>query len=406
MIKKDLKILLSKNKIQKVIDKLLSLTEIVNDNVELYNEVILLSSRYQSYLEAKRVGTIGFEEGQLQINRVNSSLIQIIEALPDAAVQTNTNKPVKKEDNVIELLIDQNFHDFDYSKKENLIGVIAGLLNIRRQEVLIRRVSMGSIKVAIEMPAKKAAALIMLFNSGISDPVLKDTFNIRSVALKTWIPGYIISLGTVGLAGICTVGAAGLALSMILYNQNNQLKNQLIENNKNNQLKDQLIENNKNNRDSSLIDIRNLNDRIQKTESFNKIQTDSLNTEIGRLQDINTQLLEAHESDEETIKNLTLNQQGKNQKALQNCNLQNKKLQERLTECNIKLAKALKSGGDGKNRNKETVAGIKKMIKKIQTEMLPNLANPKFTNNKKLNELRFQINDNLNVITNNLNSIQ
>ena len=82
MLKKDLKLLLSENNIQQVIDVLLSLTEVVNDNEALFNEVILISARYRFYLPAKSAGTLNFEEVALlqkdrKSTRLNSSHLDL-----------------------------------------------------------------------------------------------------------------------------------------------------------------------------------------------------------------------------------------------------------------------------------------------------------------------------------------
>lgn len=211
MIKKELKLLLSKNKTQKVIDKLLSLTEVVNDNNELFDEVILLSSRYESCLTERRLGRLSFQEVQLQLNNINDSLIQAIQRLPDETEQTNRNIPINKKDKVIELLIDQEFYGFDSAKKENLIGVISGLLNIQRQEVIIRRVSNGSVKVTIEMPKKSAIQLVKIFKLGTSAAILQEVLKIKSVALKGW-GASLLTLKLVFGAGI----TAGIIVIIIM----------------------------------------------------------------------------------------------------------------------------------------------------------------------------------------------
>ncbi len=184
MVKKELKLLISKNKTQKAIQKLLSLTEVVNDNDELFDEAILISSRYESFLTAKRAGAFSYSEEQIQINRINNSILDIIQRLPDSIAEISPLNSIKKEDNVIELFINQNFDDFNSTRKENLIGVISAILNIQRQDVIIRQIVRGSVKILIEMPKEKAVSLIEIFKLGTSATILKDTLKIKSITSK------------------------------------------------------------------------------------------------------------------------------------------------------------------------------------------------------------------------------
>jgi hypothetical protein len=193
MVQKELRLLIGKNEPQKAIEILLSLPEVVNDNDELFDEIILISSRYQGYLTAKRAGTLTFDQEQIQTSRINDSLLKAIQRIPNLAEKNNSNKPLRKEDRIIELLINQDFYDFDSSKKENLVGVISGLLNIQRQEIIIRRVSNGSVKVTIEMPEEKAKQLINLLKFGTSVTILTKTLKINSITLKGWGSTFFIS---------------------------------------------------------------------------------------------------------------------------------------------------------------------------------------------------------------------
>lgn len=222
ILKTELKLLLSKGKTKKVIETLLSLSQVVNDNDDLFDEVILISSRYESCSTEKQAGALTFEQVQLQINNINNSLLQVIKSLPNETEKVSVNKPIKKEGKVVELLIDQDFYGFDSLKKENLVGVISGLLNIQRQEVIIRRVSSGSVKVLVEMSQGKALELKKIFEAGINASLFNDELKIKNVTLKNYIFGYKVYINLSLFVCICIICGTSLVLSGILYIRNVQ----------------------------------------------------------------------------------------------------------------------------------------------------------------------------------------
>ncbi len=187
-MKKDLKILLSQNNTKEVIQKLLSLTEIVNDNDELFDEVVLVSARYENYLKNKREDTVGFSEQQIQINKINSSLLQIIQKLPDSIEIKDSNIPIVNNNRIVEINIDQEFASFDNTKKTELINYIINLLNIKREGIIIRAIQSGSIKILLELPKSKALGLILKFDHRKEGLLGRLIFNITSIKLIGEMP--------------------------------------------------------------------------------------------------------------------------------------------------------------------------------------------------------------------------
>lgn len=216
MVKKELKILIGKNKTKKVIEKLLSLTEVVNDNDELYDEAILISARYENYITGKRAGVLNYSEEQIQINRINNSLLEIIQRIPDSIVELNPNKPLKKGDEIVELLINEDFEDFNSTRKENLVGVISAILNIQRQDVIIRQIVRGSVKISIELSKEKALDLMNIFKLGVESIILQEALNIKSISLKDLPFGFpFLNIGGqfIGAMGI----GIGLAIGVFIF---------------------------------------------------------------------------------------------------------------------------------------------------------------------------------------------
>ena len=188
MTKKDLKLLIGKNKTKEVIKALLSMTEVVNDNDELFDEVILLSSRHEGYSGDKRKGILNAEESQLQINRINHDLLLVIQKLPDTCQKESFfQTPQVKGNSFVELLIDQNFSEYNSSLKDNLVNVIAGLLQIERNEIIVRRIISGSTKVLIEMPKDKSKALLAIFMTLAGYADLNKNLKIKNVSLFQWM---------------------------------------------------------------------------------------------------------------------------------------------------------------------------------------------------------------------------
>jgi hypothetical protein len=221
MIKKELKILLSKNKTQKVIDKLLSYIEIVNDNDDLYNEVILLSSRYARYAEEKRKGVLTFEQGQVEINNVHAALLNIIDQLPDTLREVNPYKPVRKEDSVVELIIDEAMANFGSNRKQSLITAISLMLEVDAQEIIIRKISSGSVKVAVELPKQKGRELVTMLKSGMQTAAMIGAFVFIGAKLKgVWLGSLFINLPKLIGLGIPGAVVAGLATGLVVQNMN------------------------------------------------------------------------------------------------------------------------------------------------------------------------------------------
>lgn len=63
---------------------------------------------------------------------------------------------------LVQIILEGNFADFDETTKENLMGAVAGMLNIEKQYVKIKYVFPGSIRVILELPKASEKELISL----------------------------------------------------------------------------------------------------------------------------------------------------------------------------------------------------------------------------------------------------
>lgn len=81
MNKIDLKTLLSKDEIQKVLDAVLEISQTQGSN--LHNDAIHLSSRFNGYLRELNSGTVSKEELEIRLNNIRNSLGFLIDRLPE-----------------------------------------------------------------------------------------------------------------------------------------------------------------------------------------------------------------------------------------------------------------------------------------------------------------------------------
>ena len=86
--------LISQNKTQQAIDSLLAITQSLDDK-ELHNEVLLQSSKLKQYKKQGRKGIISFENQGISDSRINDALLQIIDELPDHALNRKATEPKK-----------------------------------------------------------------------------------------------------------------------------------------------------------------------------------------------------------------------------------------------------------------------------------------------------------------------
>lgn len=228
MTKNELKLLIAKNKTQKAIDELLSMPEVVNDGQEIFDLVILLSSRYERCMAEKRAGTLTFENLQVELNNINLALLDIIQHLPAQQENNTPGKGAKPKSGLVQLHIAQSFSGFDAIKREHLIGAISGMLNIKRSEVLVRQVSGGSIYILLEMPKVYAVQLISIFKAGTAADILEQTLHISNIELKGWwfVVSDTISSWFCSRTGVLiTLGIAVLIPVIYLLNSNPETVN-------------------------------------------------------------------------------------------------------------------------------------------------------------------------------------
>ena len=81
MARKELKALLAQGRVKDVIEHLLKLTK----GSHLHNEVIQQSAKFKTYQQAKRTGISAENELSLTLNKINNSLLQIIDLLDESS---------------------------------------------------------------------------------------------------------------------------------------------------------------------------------------------------------------------------------------------------------------------------------------------------------------------------------
>lgn len=224
MTKNELKLLIAKNNTQKAIDELLSMPEVVNDGQEIFDLVVLLSSRYERVMAGSKAGTLTFENLQVELNNINLALLDIIQHLPAQQENAGRGKTAKSKSGVIELRIAQSFAGFDAVKREHLVGAISGMLNIKRSEVLVRQISSGSVYVILEMPKVYAVQLISIFKAGTAAEVLEQNLHITSIQLRGWwftVSETLSSYFSKQVGWLVTVGIAILIPLIYQFNHNN-----------------------------------------------------------------------------------------------------------------------------------------------------------------------------------------
>ena len=65
----------------------------------------------------------------------------------------------------IQITINGNIEDFDTTKREYVVRVIAAILEINEDSIKVHKVLKGSIKIVLQFPVEKAKDLVRLFES-------------------------------------------------------------------------------------------------------------------------------------------------------------------------------------------------------------------------------------------------
>lgn len=167
-MKKHLQQLLSQGNTKKVIQELLDYTSRISDD-ELHQEVMMQSARYEQYAKESRLGITSHGEQQLTLNKINQSILSIIQHLP----QEESRKPIN------------NLSKAGFKKQKwwqwvvgagVIIGILAGIaeftgLNLKG---LFSSTSTASNTVTVLVHGKDGKADLVLPNRGIVKLIYGD----------------------------------------------------------------------------------------------------------------------------------------------------------------------------------------------------------------------------------------
>ena len=81
-----IKELVAKNQSEKVINQLIKLARRI-DNKEISNSIIMLSNRFENYVRDTRNGVLSQEEQDVSLAKLNKSILDLIDDLPDETFQ-------------------------------------------------------------------------------------------------------------------------------------------------------------------------------------------------------------------------------------------------------------------------------------------------------------------------------
>lgn len=87
MTKKELRNLFADGKINRVLVELRSLTA---DDIDLYNEVLQISAQFAENDKQRRLNTAKPQDVGMEQNRINSTIVTIIDRLPDKVIKGNS----------------------------------------------------------------------------------------------------------------------------------------------------------------------------------------------------------------------------------------------------------------------------------------------------------------------------
>lgn len=171
MNKRELKQYVAKSEISGLLDRLLNLPFVLNESNDLYDRVIMVSALYNSTIVDCKKGTISFEQRNLNIARINDTLIRIINDLPKNLAVEDRIKVSNDDNKLIKIVITDDLNNFNSHVKNSLIGVISGLLEISRDKVIVKRIKSGSIIVILEVPKKSIKTIAQIRNNELPSKI-------------------------------------------------------------------------------------------------------------------------------------------------------------------------------------------------------------------------------------------
>lgn len=177
----DIKELISCNKLQKSIEKLISMTK--GKQIDFYNEVILQAGKLKKLETEKIKGIITRECYNIEEARIADNLLTLTDKLDNYEKINNNGLLVDPQK--VEIIIEGDIDDFNLTRRENLIDTVAAILKIDKESVKIKKVVEGSIKVIIEIPKNKAKLLGKLVSCDEKTINLLKKENVKSVKIAT-----------------------------------------------------------------------------------------------------------------------------------------------------------------------------------------------------------------------------
>lgn len=176
----ELKMLVSENKLKKVIKLILSNDEISRnpDNVDLFNEIIVISRHY-SALEEKQ-NELNVEQYNTNINQITKSLLNFIGSLPEWLIFESL--PTSKNHQLLSIKIAESSENFDANDINRLIKQLSNVIGNKPKEFTITAIKNGSIILNVLLPNKSAFKFIEHYNKNRQSKFYRD-LKIESVGL-------------------------------------------------------------------------------------------------------------------------------------------------------------------------------------------------------------------------------
>ena len=152
----DLKIMLSKDKTEKVIDFLLK-DKLILNNAEQTNNLILISSRFYELKNHQENNLISIENYRVEKNKVRASLLSFIDKFDKVRLK-NTNK----KESEINLELEHSLPELTYNKLHEIILFLSKKLNEDLKFKFTLEIQDQTYLLNLDLSEKKALLLIGL----------------------------------------------------------------------------------------------------------------------------------------------------------------------------------------------------------------------------------------------------
>lgn len=141
--------------------------EIISDPLEYR----IFALRYNMGFVPREIAAMLNQEG-ITINDknvANHTISAILERIFRRLEQDPEIREILNAESTVEVVIEGNLNNFDETQKLNLIQIFSDILEIKPDDVKIKSISSGSIKITIELPDEAATRLLALFLSNDPD---------------------------------------------------------------------------------------------------------------------------------------------------------------------------------------------------------------------------------------------